>query len=69
VNAKAPDGGTALMMASQAGHREVVQALLTAKAEVNAKAANGDTAMSLAEKEGHPEIVQLLKASLPAPDK
>ena len=45
VNAKAANGGTALMVASQTGHLEVVQALLAAKADVNAKAANGVTAL------------------------
>jgi uncharacterized protein len=34
VNAKIGDGATALMAASQNGHQEVVQVLITAKADV-----------------------------------
>jgi ankyrin repeat protein len=63
VNAQAGDGGTALMLASQNGHQEVVRALLGAQADVNAKAGNGATALMLASKNGHQEVVQLLKSA------
>ncbi len=63
VNAKAPTGVTALMMASQSGHVDVVRALLAAKADVNAKTPIGDTALLLASQQGHAEVVKLLTAS------
>jgi ankyrin repeat protein len=44
VNAKSSDGRTALMLASQNGHLEVVQALLAAKADVDTKNVRGGTA-------------------------
>lgn len=37
MNAKVNDGTTALIQAAYNGHKEVVQALLNAKADVNAK--------------------------------
>ena len=37
VNAKDRDGWTALIVASQNGHQNVVQALIAARADVNAK--------------------------------
>jgi ankyrin repeat protein len=50
------------MKASQAGHLDVVQALLAKGAEVNAKANNGGTALMLASLAGHPDVVQALLA-------
>lgn len=48
VNAKGADGVTALILASQNGHKEAVQALLDKGAEVNAKRTDGGTALILA---------------------
>ena len=63
VNAKANDGVTALMAASEEGHGEVVEALLAKGAEVNARRTNdGVTALILASYKGHIEVVQALLA-------
>ena len=55
------DGVTALMLASQDDHQEVVQALIAANADVNAKDANGTTALMLASQNGHQKVVQILR--------
>jgi TonB family protein len=60
VNAKAGNGGTALMTASQNGRQEVVRALLDARADVNARAGDGGTALMLASQNGHVEAVRAL---------
>jgi len=57
VNAKASDGYTALLWASENGHSEVVKALLAKGAEVNAKTNNGATALMAASQNGHSEVV------------
>ncbi len=63
VNAKAGNGGTALMAAAQEGHHEVVRALLAAKADVNAKMDAGTTALMMAAQKDDKEVVQLLKSA------
>ena len=63
VNAKAGNGGTALMAAAQEGHHEVVRALLVAKADVNAKMDDGTTALMMASQKDDKEVVQLLKSA------
>ena len=63
VNAKAGNGGTALMAAAQEGHHEVVRALLAAKADVNAKMDDGTTALMMASQKDDKEVVQLLKSA------
>jgi hypothetical protein len=63
VNAKLPDGFTALISASQNGHLEVVQALLAANADINAKGTYGATALYMASQNGHLEVVQALLAA------
>jgi len=63
VNAKAPDGSTALMAASEQGQFEAVRALLAAQADVNAKTTDGTTALIQASQEGHREVVELLKGA------
>ncbi|MGH9645258.1 MAG: ankyrin repeat domain-containing protein [Bryobacteraceae bacterium] len=58
---------TALMEASSNGHLEIVQALLTEKADVNAtrgrNSKDGDTALALAVLNGHLKVVQALLAA------
>jgi hypothetical protein len=63
VNAKAGNGGTALLAASQKGQIEVVRALLAAKATVDARMADGTTALMAASQEGHSDVVQALLAA------
>ena len=46
--AKPTKGWTALMVASQYGHIDVVRALIAAKADVNAQNADGETALRMA---------------------
>ena len=62
VNAKANTGVTALIMASQQGHKEVVELLLAKGADVNAKANDGGTALIMSSLQGHKEVVELLLA-------
>jgi ankyrin repeat protein len=51
---------TALILASENGHREVVQALLDKGADVNAKMNDGGPALMKASENGHREVVQTL---------
>ena len=60
VNAKSPDGSTALMEAALEGHAEIVRALLEAGADVNAKNNRGWTALLRAAQEGDADVVRLL---------
>jgi ankyrin repeat protein len=58
----APKGGyTALMAASEYGHREIVKLLIEAGADVNAADWYGRTALGWALRGGHTDIVNLLK--------
>ena len=55
--------GTAIIVASQKGHVEVVRLLLARKGvEVNKSAQDGTTALISASLHGHVEVVQLLLA-------
>jgi ankyrin repeat protein len=66
VNAKTKRGDTALMMASEKGHLEIVKWLIANNADVNAKDNKdnvGETALILASEKGHLEIVKLLIAN------
>lgn len=48
VNIKTTNGDTALIVASQKGHLDVVRVLLAAKADVDAKMNDGTTALNAA---------------------
>ena len=59
VNMNAADGATALYLASQNGHVEVVRLLLARKGvEVNKTAADGGTALMVASQKGRVEVVR-----------
>ena len=60
VKAEDDYGYTALMWASQSGHKEVVEFLIQNGADVNQKDNNGCTALMEASKSGHKEVVELL---------
>ncbi|HIO71072.1 MAG TPA: ankyrin repeat domain-containing protein, partial [Campylobacterales bacterium] len=70
VNLQDKEDVTALMYASQNGHKEIVQLLVDNKADVNLRTNNSDTlpaelrnktALQIAELQGHQQIVQILK--------
>lgn len=54
-------GLTVLHLAATAGHREVVELLLSNKADVNARDNSGETPLHLAAQAGHADIVALLR--------
>ena len=54
------NGGTALMLASQNGHYQVVELLLKKHAHVNHQTQDGVTALMLASQNGHYQVVELL---------
>ena len=61
ANAQDSEGGsTALMRASDNGHRDIVQLLCERGADVNAKDKEGETALHLAAQTGHKAVVELL---------
>ena len=60
VDKKTLDGKTALMWASLKGHKDVVQALLEAKADKDMQDEGGETALMIASRNGHKDIVQAL---------
>ncbi|MBK7932188.1 MAG: ankyrin repeat domain-containing protein [Acidobacteria bacterium] len=62
LNVKDQDGMTALMLAAEGGHTEIVKTFVLLKA--NAKLTNiaGKTALDLARAKGHKDIVKLLTA-------
>jgi serine/threonine-protein phosphatase 6 regulatory ankyrin repeat subunit B len=62
INHHDTNARTALMLASQQGHLEVVKLLLEegAKDNINPPYQNGQTALMLASQEGHLEVVKLL---------
>ena len=65
VNAVTTDGATALMLAAENGHAEIVSALLLSRDEINVNAVtpNGSTALMIAAKNGHAETVSALLLS------
>jgi ankyrin repeat protein len=60
INAKASDGRTALMLASDNGHKEIVELLLKNGADIEAKDSHGWTALMWASYHGRKEIVEFL---------
>ena len=60
VNQTAQNGNTALILASQYGHEEIVKLLLDKGPDVNQSIQNGNTALILASWQGHEETVKLL---------
>lgn len=63
VFTKDSDGRTALHFASYYGHNDVVELLLTNKAEIDAKDDNGRTALHYASATGHKNTAELLLAN------
>ena len=53
-------GNTALIIASLNGHLDVVQALMSAGADLNVQGQHERTALSFASEEGHLEVVKAL---------
>jgi ankyrin repeat protein len=49
------------MGASEAGQRDVVQALLAANVDLNARTAKGETALTVALRRGRRDIAELLR--------
>lgn len=60
IDARDQHGFTALMLAAEKGHFEIVIALLLAGADANAADLNGTTAMMLAIQHGHTDVVSAL---------
>jgi ankyrin repeat protein len=58
VNARDRNGSTSLMLASKAGHREVVEVLLVLGAKVNAKDWLGRTALMVAARQVRELLIQ-----------
>ena len=60
ANAKDGKGNSALILALEKGHTEIVQYLLTNKADVEAKTNNGYTPLHIASQNGHDKVAELL---------
>ncbi len=63
IDPRAEDGSTALIIASNTGHTDVVKHLLTLGANPNTKTNNGWTALHAAADDGYKEIVEVLLQS------
>ena len=62
--ARAGDGGSALVMASEFGHEAAVRVLLSLGADPRHVCTNGNTALGAAKHFNHPAIAALLEAKL-----
>lgn len=60
INARAPNGHTALLGASYSGRTEIVRLLVRAGADVNAPEAGGMTPLMNAADQGHIEVINIL---------
>lgn len=60
LDAKAPNGRTALMLAARNGHMDVVKLLVAAGADKDIESADGKTAFDLAVKAGNTDIANFL---------
>jgi len=60
VNTRNKNGHTDLMVAAFDGHKDIVEVLINAGADVNAKYNDNLTALMIAEIRGHAEIVEML---------
>lgn len=63
LDAKAPNGQTALMLATSARQLEVVKILIDADADMDMEDSEGKTAIAIAQKAGYSEIVDYLRES------
>ncbi len=63
LEAVAPNGYTAIMLAARNGNQDATKVLLNAKPNLGHRDAAGQTALTLAVKADHPEVVKLLKAA------
>ncbi len=63
LDARAPNGQTALMLAAKQGRLAQVKQLVDADADMDLEDFEGKSALSLAKAAGHDEIVSFLKAS------
>jgi len=61
INARAPNGQTALMLAAKNGQIEVVQLLVNAHATINLTDPNGKNAQQLAAQQGNTDIADYLQ--------
>jgi len=62
VNAKSDDGGTPLLYAAAYGHKEIVELLIAADADLNVRDEDGKTTLHFAALNGRKVIVELLIA-------
>lgn len=61
INEKNREGKTALRLAVETGHSELVQTLLRRGAQVQGRAKDGQTVLMVAEAKGLPEIIRVLR--------